>query len=119
MHCYDAMFEKIHIPMAVLCFICKDGHLIKSERMKKIATQANAGGCDNLLKYMTDVTWFKKHHKFSLCDRIEDLFYIYHKHENHMVALPEDTLNIELVLRLYCQKTGYYPDFLHFNSKGL
>lgn len=96
LHAYDVMFEKfdkyiVSQPTVVLCCICKDSHLIpiKNERLKMIATKAN-GGCDNLLTYMRDFTWTKKHNKFVMCEKIEVLFHIYHKFKNHIVVLTED-----------------------------
>ena len=40
------------------------GSLITDEKLKLIASKANQGGCNDLLKYMSDLKWTGRHENF-------------------------------------------------------
>ena len=73
-----------------LVYICKDHRRfpITDEKLKLIASKANQGDCNDLLKYMSESKWIGRHENIF---RLKDRNYIFSlEKENHIIILPED-----------------------------
>lgn len=91
-HAYDSRYKKFitHIkqhPDVSLVYIVKDHHCfpITDEKLKMVASKANQGGCDDLLKYMTDMKWTRRYENVIQIKKIDNICEI--KKENHMILL--------------------------------
>ena len=113
-----------------LVFYIKDHHLypIQDDHLKKIATQANQGGADNLWKYMTDMKWPNKssiyimyqdlvHSMDELIDNGKSDKPTLSTIENHVIVLPPDT-KVEPVVEEYIYRSQYFVEYLHFDNNG-
>lgn len=94
-HAYDSIYSKFvtHIspnPVIVLVYVIKDHHLypITDQRLKVIATKANAGGCDDLLKHMCELKWTKRHENIVKLEDVEDIHNL--EVEDKIIILPEE-----------------------------
>ena len=79
-HAFDSTWRKFvsftnsnTMRNVTLVYYVKDGHCypITDRELKTLASKANQGGCDNLLKYMTDLKWTRRHdqvHKIQTLD---------------------------------------------------
>ena len=80
-HAFDRRYRKFitHIKQhsdVSLVYIVKDHHCypITDEKLKIVASKANKGGCDNLLKYMTDMKWTRRHENVTQIKSIDDIY---------------------------------------------
>ena len=122
-HAYDATYRKfvtytVCHPDVVLVFIVKDHHLfpITDEKLKKIASKANQGGAQNLLKYMIEVKWSRRNENVCKLKAIEDV--TTHKRENAVIILPEEA-KMQEAAKKYVDKSNYYIEYLHWNNNGV
>ena len=81
-HAFDSRYKKFikHIGThkctdVVLVYIVKDNHYfpITNERLKLIASKANRGVCNYLLKHMTDLKWTKRHENVTKIESIVEI----------------------------------------------
>ena len=58
-----------------LVYIVKDHHCfpITDEKLKLVASKANQGGCNNLLKYMADIKWTRRHENITKIKTVDEL----------------------------------------------
>ena len=123
-HAYDATYRKFasYIPTCrtdvILVFIVKDHHCfpITDETLKKVASKANQGGAQNLLKYMIEVKWSRRNENVCKLAAIEDV--TTHKRENAVVILPEEA-KMQEAAKKYVDKSNYYIEYLHWNNNGI
>ena len=121
-HAYDARYMKFHKyvsphPYVVLVYKVKDHHLfsITDEELKIAASKANQSGTKNLLKYMADVKWMRRHEKV---DKIRTMMNVPYDGEDHIVILPEDA-NMRQAINECSKETGYYIEYLDWDNKGV
>ena len=102
----------------VLVYIVKDNHCypITDEKLKLIASKANQGGCDNLLKHMTDLKWTRRHKNVAKLKSIEDILSF--DKENHIIVLPENT-KMRAAIDMYSNKESFYVEYLHWDNRGV
>ena len=124
-HAYDARYKtfmtftnKNTQTDVCLVYIVKDGHChpITDERLKLVALKTNQGGCDNLLKYMTELKWTRRHEnvfKINSLDEIEN-----NNKKNSIIILPEDA-HMNDAIQTYSLTSNYYVEFLHWDGKGV
>ena len=94
-HAFDCRYKKYithskNCSNISLVYIVKDHHCypITNQKLKNVACKANQGGCDNLLKYMSDLKWIRRHENVTKIESIDDISSLYK--ENHIVVLPEN-----------------------------
>ena len=122
-HAYDSTWHKFEKHIArtrddvCLVFYIKDHHLypILDDRLKKIATQANQGGADNLWKYISDMTWNKKSSKFIVLKDLEEEEEL--DVSDHVIVLPPET-KIKPVIDQCVVRSNYFVEYLHFDNSG-
>ena len=58
-----------------LVYIVKDHHCfpITDEKLKLVASKANQGGCNNLLKYRADIKWTRGHENITKIKTVDEL----------------------------------------------
>ncbi|XP_068689801.1 uncharacterized protein [Montipora foliosa] len=96
----------------------KDHHCypITDEKLKITAAKANQGGCDNLLKYMTEIKWTRKHEFVHKLDKLDDVYELDKK--DNIIVLPEDVKMMQAI-DAYINSTCYYVEYLHWNNNGI
>ncbi|XP_068692468.1 uncharacterized protein [Montipora foliosa] len=96
----------------------KDHHCypITDEKLKLTATKANQGGCDNLLKYMTEMKWTRNHEFVHKLNKFEDIHELDKK--DNIIVLPEDVKMMQAI-DAYINSTCYYVEYLHWNNNGI
>ena len=116
-HAYDARYKKFvthsnHFSNISLVYIVKDNHCfpITDEKLKMVASKANQGGCNDLLKYMTDMKWTRRHENVIQIKSISDIYEI--NKENHIIVIPEG-VNMREAIRRYCENEQKYVEYLH------
>lgn len=110
-YAYDTRYVKFakyiasHCDISLVYFV-KDHHIfpITDERLKIIATKANAGNCIDLWKYMCEIKCPRNHNKIEVFEGID---HIGHKTKDKIFVLPED-MKLEEVIDAYVIKTNYY-----------
>ena len=91
-----------------LVYICKDHRRfpITDEKLKLIASKANQGDCNDLLKYMSESKWIGRHENIF---RLKDLNYVFSlEKENHIIILPEDVKMSQAI-----------DVFMHWDNNGI
>ena len=81
-----------------------------------MASKANQGGCDDLLKHISDLKGTRRHEnvtKIESVDEITDL-----KKENHIVVLHEN-VKMKEAIDMYSRNKNVYVEFLHWNNNGI
>ena len=102
--------------ISLVCFVKDHCYPITSEKLKVIAIKANKGGADNMLKYIIDLKWTRRHDKITKLETlIDDEF---KKKKNHIIVLPEGT-KIEEAMEEYMYKTNYFMEHMHWDNKGV
>ena len=122
-HAFDARYRKFithvnnHTDVS-LVYIVKDHHCfpITDEKLKLIASKANQGGCKDLLKYMSDIKWTRRHENVMLIKTIDEICDI--EKENYIVVIP-DGVNIRDAINAYSMSTDLYVEYLHWNNSGV
>ena len=96
----------------------KDHHCfpITEENLKITASKANQGGCDNLLKHMSDLTWSRRHENIHQIKEIDEINS--HGKEKHIIILPSE-MKMPLVLNNYVAQSKYYVEYLHWNNNSI
>ena len=124
-HAFDARYKKFITHIAtntrtnvVLVYIVKDHHChpITDEKLKIVASKANQGGCDNLLKYMCDLKWSRRHENVTKIESVEEICSL--DKENHIVVIPEKTKMTEAI-NIYSRSENFYVEYLHWNNNGV
>ena len=108
----------VHNRNVSLVYIVKDNHcfLITDERLKLIASKANQGRCDYLLKYMTDLKWTRRHENVTKIKSFVEINGF--DKEDHIVILPED-VKMNNAIDIYSRVNGFYVEYLHWNNNGV
>ena len=101
-----------------LVYIVKDHHCfpITDEKLKLIASKANQGGCEDLLKYMSEMKWTRRHENVMLIKKIDEICDI--EKENYIVVIP-DGVNMRDAINLYSVNANLYVEYLHWNNSGI
>ena len=123
-HAYDARYRKFvaHIGKTnrnvSLVYIVKDHHCypITDEKLKLIASKANQGGCDNLLKHMSDIKWTRRHENITKLKNINEIYRL--DKENNIIILPEEAKMRDAV-NSYSRSENFYVEYLHWNNNGI
>ena len=123
-HAFDSRYKKFtkhigtHNRNVSLVYIVKDNHCfpITDERLKLIASKANQGGCDYLLKYMTDLNWTRRDENVTKIKSVVEINGF--DKENHIVILPED-VKMNNAIDIYSRVNGFYVEYLHWNNNGV
>ena len=123
-HAFDCRYKNFvrHIAKSynvdvLLVYIVKDHHLhpITNEKLKLIAAKYGQGGCDNLLKHLSEMKWTRRHDNIIKIDNKDDSF---KERENNIIILPED-MKMNEAINLYSEKEGFYVEFMHWNNNGI
>ena len=74
-------------PDIVLVYIVNDHHYfpITDEKLKLLASKADRGGVDNLLKHISDLKWSRRHENIFRLKYVDDIFRL--NTENHIYLL--------------------------------
>ena len=122
-HAFDSRYRKFitHTNSnrdVYLVYIVKDHHCypITDEKLKLIASKANQGGCDNLLKHMFDLKWTRRHEKVTKLQSISEIYDM--NKENHIIILPE-SVKMKDAIELYSTSNNFYIEYLHWNNNGI
>ena len=122
-HAYDSTYRKFtthtnHHPDITLVYIVKDHHCfpITDEKLKLVAAKANQGGCDNLLKHMSDLKWSRRHENIYRVEKLNDLYDI--DKENNIIILPEE-VKMTQAIDTYILKSNLYVEYLHWNNNSV
>ena len=123
-HAYDSTYRKFkshtnkHNCDVSLVYIVKDHHCypITDEKLKLTAAKANQGGCDNLLKYMTEMKWSRNHEFIHKLHKFDDIYELEKK--DNIIVLPEDVKMMQAI-DTYIHSTCYYVEYLHWNNNGI
>lgn len=94
-------------------YIVKDQHCfpITDEKLKLVAAKANQGGCDNLLKHMSDLKWTRRHENIHRVEKLNDLYDL--EKENNIIILPEE-VKMTQAINTYILKSNLYVEYLHW-----
>ena len=122
-HAFDSTYKKFitytngHPDITVVYFV-KDHHCypITDEKLKLIASKANHGGAKDLLKYMTDIKWTRRHDKVYELQSLEEVTFT--EKEKSILILPEDVKMTEAI-RKYIYNSNFYVEYLHWNNAGI
>ena len=103
--------------MITLVYICKDHHLhpITDEKLKLVASKANQGGCQDLLKHLSELKWSRQHENIV---KLTDKNQLFSERSNTIVILPKDMKMTE-AMNLYSDKESFYIEFMHWNNNGI
>ena len=122
-HAFDSRYIKFithskHCSNISLVYIVKDHHCypITNEKLIITASKANRGGCNDLLKHMSDLKWTRRHDNVTKIKSVDDICSL--DKENHIVVLPENTMMKEAI-DLYSRKENFYVEYLHWNNNGI
>ena len=99
-------------------YIVKDHHCfpITEEALKRLASKANQGGCDNLLKYMSDLKWTRRHENVTRINTTDDIKCL--EKENHIIILPPK-IKMKEAVESYSKINEYYIEYMHWNNNGM
>ena len=122
-HAFDSTYRKFvthsnNCSDISLVYIVKDHHCfpITDEKLKLIASKANQGGANNLLKYMTDLKWTRRHENVCKLKNIEELTFM--KRKNKIIVLPEEARMTDAI-QAYIDSSKFYVEYLHWNNAGV
>ena len=94
-HAFDARYKKFvthnkNCSNICLVYIVKDHHCypITDKKLKIVASKANQGGCNDLLKHMTDIKWTRRHENVSKLNSINEIYSL--DKENNIIIIPEE-----------------------------
>ena len=124
-HAYDSTYRKF-VPYTntntrtnvTLVYVVKDHHCfpITDKKLKLIASKANQGGCDNLLKHMADIKWTRRHENINKIKSMEELVNL--NKENNIIILPEGA-KMNTAIDTYVNTSGYYVECIHWNNNSI
>ena len=89
---------------------------ITDEKLKLTASKGNQGGCDNLLKHMTDIKWARRHESITKINSINELVKL--DNENNIVILPEG-IKMNAAIDADVNSSGLYVEYMHWNNNGI
>ena len=121
-HAFDSWYKKFVTYIAAntrtniaLVYIVKDHHChpITNEKLKILASKANQGGCNDLLKHMSDLKWTRHHDNVTKIKSVCNF-----DKENHIVVLPEG-VKIKDAVSLYSRNENLYVEYLLWNNNGI
>ena len=123
-HAFDCRYKKFvshtrkNDGYVSLVYIVKDHHCwpITDEKLKIIAAKANQGGCDDLLKHMSDLTWTMRHDNILKLKDVDDISRV--EKEEHIIILPED-VKMNVAIDSYCKSSNFNIEYLHWNNNGV
>lgn len=122
-HAFDSRYRKFithskNCSNILLVYIVKDHHCypITNEKLKIVASKANQGGCNDLLKHMSDLKWTRRHDNVTKIKSVDDICSL--DKENYIVVLPENT-KMKEAIDLYSRKENFYVEYLHWNNNGI
>ncbi|XP_068677184.1 uncharacterized protein [Montipora foliosa] len=123
-HAYDSTYRKFkthtnkHNCDVFLVYIVKDHHCfpITDEKLKITAAKANQGGCDDLLKYMSEMKWSRNHEFVHKLNKFDDIYELEKK--DNIIVLPEDVKMMQAI-DAYINSTCYYVEYMHWNNNGM
>ena len=122
-HAFDARYRKFithtnNHPDVTLVYIVKDHHCfpITDEKLKLIASKANRDGCNDLLKYMSEMKWTRRHENVMIIKKIDEICDI--EKENYIVVIP-DGVNMRDAINLYSTNANLYVEYLHWNNSSV
>ena len=122
-HAFDSRYRNFvrhtnNCSNIVLVFVVKDHHLfpVTNEKLKNVACKASQGGCDDLLKHMTELKWTRRHENIVKIGTIHEITNI--KRENNIIILPKD-VKMKEAIEMYVKDTNYYVEYLHWNNRGM
>ena len=122
-HAFDSRYKKFvthskHCSNILLVYIVKDHHCypITNEKLKILASKANQGGCNDLLKHMCDLKWTRRHDNVTKIKSVNDVCNF--DKENHIVVLPEG-VKMNDAISLYSRNENLYVEYLHWNNNGI
>ena len=100
-----------------LVYVVKDRHCypITDEKLKLIASKVN-NGCDNLLKYMSELKWTRRHENVTQLKSISEMYDM--NKDNHIIVLPESA-KINDAIEIYSTTNNFYIEYLHWNNNGI
>lgn len=118
LHAYTCTYKNFisHIanrPDIVLCFIVKDHHLhpITDPDKKNVAMCRNQQGTKNLFKYMSEITWTRRHDQITLYDDLKD------DTKNSIIVCP-DNIPMKQAIYDYMRLYSFYIEQIHYNNNG-
>ena len=122
-HAFDARYKKFvtyskYCSNISLVYIAKDHHCypITDEKLKIVAAKANQGGCNNLLKHMTDIKWTRRHENITKLKNINEICRL--DKENNIIILPEE-VKMRDAINSYSKSENFYVEYLHWNNNGI
>ena len=121
-HAYDSCFRKFithsnNCSDISLVYIVKDHHCfpITNEKLKQLATKANQGGAQNLLKYMSELKWSRRNEDVQKLESVEDV--TTHGRKKSVIILPVET-KMSDAITAYIKSSNYYVEYLHWSNSG-
>lgn len=118
LHAYTCTYKNFisyiaNRPDIVLCFIVKDHHRhpITDPDIKNVAMCRNQQGTKNLFKYMSEITWTRRHDKITLYDDLKD------DTQNSIIICP-DNISIKQAIYDYMRLYSFYIEQIHYNNNG-
>jgi len=122
-HAFDSRYRKFvthskNCSNISLVYIVKDHHCypITDEKLKFVASKANQGGCDDLLKHMSDLKWSRRHENVTKINNVNEICNL--DKENHIVVLPEEA-KMKEAIDIYCRNEKFSVEYLHWNNNGI
>ena len=121
-HAFDCRYHKFithskHCSNISLVYIVKDHRYpITDEKLNIVASKANQGGCDDLLKHMSDLKWTRRHENVTKIESVDEITNL--TKENHIVVLPE-SVKMKEAINMYSRNENFYVEFLHWNNNGI
>ena len=105
-------------PDIVLVYIVKDHHCfpITNENLKIVAAKANQGGCDDLMKHMSELKWSRRHENIDKIETVHEISDM--KRENNVIILPKG-VKMKEAIEMYVKDTNFYVEYLHWNNRGV
>ena len=100
-----------------LVYVVKDGHCypITDEKLKLIASKVN-NGCDNLLKYISELKWTRRHENVTKLKSMSEMYDM--NKDNHIIVLPESA-KINDAIEIYSTNNKFYIEYLHWSNNGI
>ena len=97
----------------------KDNHCfpIFGSELKITATRGNGGRASDLLKYITELKWTRRHDNIKVLENLDDLAAKLEK-QDRIFILPGDT-SVKEAISTYSLTTGYYTEYLHWNNRSV
>ena len=123
-HAFDSRYKKFithtrkNDGYVSLVYVVKDHHCwpITDEKLKIIAAKANQGGCDDLLKHMSNLTWTMRHENILKLKDLNEIDKV--EKEKDIIILPED-VKMNAAIDSYCKSSNFYIEYLHWNNNGV